>query len=143
LWPETAALLKQLETVRFGDKTQFLLTSRGGQSLTRFGIYKIVKRHTALLRSYPPKAKGSGISPHIFRHSLAVRLLEEGIDVNVIRGWLGHVSLDTTHRYAEITLRTKQAAVLACIPPTAPSETSRPGIGWRKDEELMKWLSSL
>lgn len=143
LWPETAELLKQLETVHSGDKTQFLLTSRQGRSLTRFGIYKMVKRHTAHLHSYPPKAKDSGVSPHTFRHSIAVRLLEEGIDVNVIRGWLGHVSLDTTHRYAEITLRAKQAAVVACAPPVAKSETSRPNIGWRKDQDLMKWLSSL
>ena len=74
---------------------------------------------------------------------MAVRLLEEGIDENVIRGWLGHVSLDTTHRYAEITLRTKQAAVAVCLPPIGRSETPRPTTGWQKDEELMKWLNSL
>jgi len=77
------------------------------------------------------------------RHSIAVRLLEEGIDENVIRGWLGHVSLDTTHPYAEITLRTKQAAVATCLPSVGPSETFRPNAGWQKDEELMKWLNSL
>jgi len=143
LWPETAELLKQLETVRSADKTRPLLTSRQGRPLTRFGIYKIVKRHTAQLRPCPPEAKGRGVYPHIFRHSIAVRLLEEGIDINVIRGWLGHVRLDTTHRYAEITLRTKQDAVTACLPPVGPSETSRPSGGWRKDQDLMKWLNSL
>jgi hypothetical protein len=74
---------------------------------------------------------------------MAVRLLEEGIDENVIRGWLGHVSLDTTHRYAEITLRTKQAAVAVCLPPIGRSETPRTTAGWQKDEELMTWLNSL
>jgi integrase/recombinase XerD len=143
LWPQTAEVLKQLATVRSGDKSAPLLTSRQRRSLTRFGIYKLVKRHTAALRSTPPDAKRSGVSPHVFRHSIAVRLLEEGIDENVIRGWLGHVSLDTTHRYAEITLRTKQAAVAACLPPVGPSETLRPNTGWQKDEELMKWLNSL
>jgi integrase/recombinase XerD len=143
LWPQTAEALKQLATVRSGDKSAPLLTSRQRRSLTRFGIYKLVKRHTAALRSTPPNAKRSGVSPHVFRHSIAVRLLEEGIDENVIRGWLGHVSLDTTHRYAEITLRTKQAAVAACLPPIDPSETFRPNTGWQKDEELMKWLNSL
>ena len=48
-----------------------------------------------------------------FRHSTAVGLLEQGVDVNVIRAWLGHVSLETTYRYAEITLRGKMAAVAA------------------------------
>jgi hypothetical protein len=72
-----------------------------------------------------------------------VGLLEQGVDVNVIRAWLGHVSLDTTNRYAEITLRTKQAAVAACLPPVDPSEARRPNIGWRKDQELLSWLDSL
>ena len=143
LWPETAEALKQLETVRSGDKTAPLLTSHQGRPLTRFGIYKLVKRHTGALRSTPPDMKRCGVAPHVLRHSIAVRLLEEGIDENVIRGWLGHVSLDTTHRYAEITLRTKQAALAACVPPVSPSETSRPSAGWQKDEELMKWLNSL
>jgi integrase/recombinase XerD len=143
LWPETAEALKQLDTVRSEDKTAPLLTSRQRKPLTRFGIYKLVKRHTAALRPTPPDAKRGGVSPHVFRHSIAVRLLEEGIDENVIRGWLGHVSLDTTHRYAEITFRTKQAAVATCLPSVGPSETSRPNTGWQKDEELMKWLNSL
>jgi integrase/recombinase XerD len=143
LWPQTAEALKQLATVRCGDKGAPLLTSRQHRPLTRFGIYKLVKRHTATLRSTPPHAKRCGVSPHVFRHSIAVRLLEEGIDENVIRGWLGHVSLDTTHRYAEITLRTKQAAVAVCLPPIGRSETPRRTAGWQKDEELMKWLNSL
>jgi integrase/recombinase XerD len=143
LWPETAELLKQLETVRSADKTLPLLTSRRRQPLTRFGIYKIVKRHTAQLRPSNPQANSRSVSPHAFRHALAVRLLEEGVDVNVIRGWLGHANLDTTHRYAEITLRMKQAAVAACLPPVATSGAYRTSGGWRKDEDLMKWLCSL
>jgi integrase/recombinase XerD len=143
LWPQTAEVVKQLETVRRGDKSAFLFTSRQHRPLTRFGIYKLVKRHTAALRPTPPDTKHRGVSPHVFRHALAVRLLEEGIEENVIRGWLGHVSLETTHRYAEITLRTKQAAVAACLPPVRLSETLRPNVGWQKDEELMKWLNSL
>jgi site-specific recombinase XerD len=146
LWPQTAEALKQLATVRCRDKSTPLLTSRQHRPLTRFGIYKLVKRHTATIRTTPPHAKHSGhsgVSPHVFRHSIAVRLLEEGIDENVIRGWLGHVSLDTTHRYAEITLRTKQAAVAVCLPPIGSSETPRTTAGWQKDEELMTWLNSL
>jgi integrase/recombinase XerD len=51
-----------------------------------------------------------------------VHLLEAGVEVNVIRGWLGHVNLATTNRYADINLRTKEAALRACSPP--------PGVGW-------------
>jgi integrase/recombinase XerD len=70
-------------------------------------------------------AMQGGVFPHAFRHSSAVHLLEAGVEVNVIRAWLGHVSLDTTNRYAEITLRTKQAAAV-CAPPVDSSVECRP-----------------
>ena len=143
IWPETAALLKQLETVTQQDKTLALFISHHRQPLTRFGIYKLVKRHTTMLRPIRSNSQRHGISPHVFRHSTAVSLLEAGVDVNVIRSWLGHVSLDTTNRYAEITLRTKQAAVLTCLPPVESASASPASIGWRHDEQLMKWLRSL
>jgi len=143
LWPETVHLLKQLDTVQSGDKTLPLFTSHHFRPLTRFGIYKLVKRHTRSLDTGVSGSKFDGVSLHVFRHTLAVGLLEQGVDVNVIRGWLGHVSLDTTHRYAEINLRTKQAAVTACLPPVDDSATHRPTGGWHKDQDLMKWLCSL
>jgi site-specific recombinase XerD len=143
LWPETVDLLKKLDTVQSGDKTLPLFTSRHFRPLTRFGIYKLVKRHTGSMDTGAFGRKSNGVSPHVFRHSLAVGLLEQGVDVNVIRGWLGHVSLDTTHRYAEINLRTKQAAVAACLPPVDSSDTHLRTRGWHKDQDLMKWLCSL
>jgi site-specific recombinase XerD len=143
LWPETVELLKQLETVRSADKALPLVASRQRRPLTRFGIYKIVKRHTVKLRPSNPNPKSRNVSPHVFRHSIAVRLLEEGVDVNVIRGWLGHANLETTHRYAEITLRMKQSAMAACLPPVETPEACRTSSGWRKNEDLMKWLCSL
>lgn len=142
IWPETAELLKQLESVHRAENSLPLFESQRGEALTRFGIYKIVKRHTKALRPTPPRNQ-RGLSPHSFRHSTAVCLLEAGVDINVIRSWLGHVSLDTTNRYAEISLRTKQAAVATCAPSSGSSEVRPPGIGWRQDRDLLKWLQSL
>src|SRR5260370_17681604 len=116
--------------------------STKGNRLTRFGVYKLVKRHPAGLRTSTPEKKYHGVSPHVFRHSTAVGLLEQGVDVNVIRAWLGHVSLDTTNRYAEITLRGKMAAVEACLPPHATSESLHPNRGWHEDERVLKWPRS-
>jgi integrase/recombinase XerD len=143
LWPETAELLKRLIADVQGNQSSPLFRSRQRKPLTRFGIYKIVKRHTAGLRHSTPEKKYRGVSPHVFRHSTAVGLLEQGVDVNVIRAWLGHVSLETTYRYEEITLRGKMAAVAACLPPVATSVPSRRSDGSHKDEELLKWLDSL
>ncbi len=111
--------------------------------LTRFGIYKLVRRHTQALRPTHAGEPRWHISPHVFRHTTAVHLLEAGVDVNVIRAWLGHVSLDTTNRYAEITIRMKQAAVATCVPPVALSAAPHQPGRWREDQDLLKWLQTL
>lgn len=142
IWPETAALLSQLDTVQSGDAMSVLFVSNRHQPLTRFGVYKLVRRHTRNLTRTGTREQRTVVSPHVFRHSTAVYLLESGVEPNVIRAWLGHVSLDTTNRYAEITMRTKQAALDTCLPPT--SSAVRPvAAGWRKDQDLMKWLQTL
>ena len=70
------------------------------------------------------------MSPHLIRHSTAVHLLEAGVELNVIRNWLGHVSLETPNRYAEMTLATKEKALEACAPPlqNRATVTKRRGI---------------
>jgi site-specific recombinase XerD len=143
LWKETVALLKQLGAEQSDTHPErAVFTSLQGQALTRFGIYKIVHRHTRSLLK--PNGTRRRISPHTFRHTSAVHLLEAGVEANVIRGWLGHVSLETTNRYAEINLRMKEAALQACQPPaSASSEACLRKPIWREDAELMKWLKSL
>ena len=79
----------------------------------------------------------------MFRHTTAVHLLESGVEVNVIRGWLGHVDLDTTNRYAEINIRAKEAALAACEPPATVSAARPRKAVWRNDEALLAWLASL
>jgi len=88
-------------------------------------------------------AKLRRISPHILRHTTAVHLLEAGVEVNVIRAWLGHVSLDTTNRYAEINMRAKEAALEACEPPLGVSGAFPRRPVWQDDPSLLKWLDSL
>lgn len=145
LWAKTASLLKQLLEKRSSPVSPEspVFVSRNGTALTRFGIYKIVNRHTGEM----PKKRADGqlqkISPHIFRHTTAVHLLAAGVEVNVIRAWLGHVSLNTTNRYAEINLKMKAEALKTCEPPVSisPELPRRPV--WRDDPSLLKWLQSL
>jgi len=47
-----------------------------------------------------PSVRAKRVSPHTIRHTTAVHLLHAGVDINTIRAWLGHVSLETTNRYA-------------------------------------------
>jgi site-specific recombinase XerD len=143
LWKETAQLLRELLNDRnFSVPDNPVFTSRQGQPLTRFGIYKIVRRLTDSLVKPSKGRPQRRVSPHCFRHTTAVHLLESGVEPNVIRGWLGHVGLDTTNRYAEITLRMKQEALEACQPPIANGASPRKN-KWRDDAELLGWLKSL
>jgi integrase/recombinase XerD len=143
LWTETAGHLAALRAARAGPPgpDQAVFTGRRGAPLTRFGVYKLVRRHTRRLR--PRGGEPRHVSPHIFRHTTAVHLLEAGVDVNVIRGWLGHVSLDTTNRYAEINIHAKEAALRLCEPPTPASEALPRTPVWRTDDTLLAWLNSL
>ena len=50
----------------------------------------------------------------MIRHTSACHLLQAGVDLNTIRAWLGHASLDTTNIYAEIDLEMKAKAMALC-----------------------------
>lgn len=145
LWTETANLLKTLlQQKPITDASEgAVFLSQNGRPLTRFGIYKIVRRHTDALWQRRKGTNLRHLSPHIFRHTAAVHLLESGVEVNVIRNWLGHVSLETTNRYAEITTRMKEDALRVCEPKTdsSPGYPRKPV--WRDDETLLSWLDSL
>ena len=72
-----------------------------------------------------------------------MHLLESGVEVNVIRGWLGHVSLDTTNRYAELTLRAKAEALRECEVNCGTSAATRVRAVWKDDKALLDWLNTL
>lgn len=71
-----------------------------GRPLTRFGATHIVRRAVAAASSRAPELTRAPISPHVFRHSLAMILLQSGVDLLTIQAWLGHAQVATTHRYA-------------------------------------------
>jgi site-specific recombinase XerD len=139
LWRHTAELLRDLIATEPAPQHATPVFTAKGQPLTRSGIYKIVRRHAADLDR---PLHNRRVSPHTFRHTAAVHLLEAGVEVNVIRGWLGHADLSTTNRYAEINTKAKQAALRSTEPPgTSVAPPAKPI--WRSDETLLNWLSSL
>jgi integrase/recombinase XerD len=141
LWRQTTALLAELRDSSATPATAQtpVFRSSTGRALTRFGIYKIVRRHAGCLDDI---RAGRKVGPHLFRHTAAVHLLESGVEVNVIRAWLGHADLTTTNRYAEITTRAKIEALRNTEPPST-SVGPHPRPIWRSDQALLDWLSSL
>jgi site-specific recombinase XerD len=112
LWPETAAVLRPLLAGRGHEDHVF--RGRTGEPMTRFGVHRVVSMHAGAASKRVESMVGRRISPHTLRHTTAVHLLRSGVDINTIRAWLGHVSLDTTNIYAEVDLEMK-AKALACV----------------------------
>lgn len=109
LWPRTTSLLSAMVRAREGSEPVFL--SRNREPLTRFGIHRLVKHYASLAANSLPSLVGKRVGPHTIRHTTATHLLRAGVDINTIRAWLGHVSLDTTNIYAEVDLETKAKAL--------------------------------
>jgi len=138
LWSETASKLSSLIIGRKSNEPVFL--NRRKQPITRFGIREIVKRSALAASKTLPKLSTKKVTTHTIRHTTAVHLLRSGVDINTIRAWLGHVSLDTTHIYAEIDLEMKAKALAKCDIPTLASNNID---NWSKNPELMAFLRSL
>jgi integrase/recombinase XerD len=138
LWPTTVEELKELA----GDRKQSeqLFINQRGQSLTRFGVHSLVARHVATaIKKIPTMAK-KRIGPHTIRHTTATHLLRAGVDINTIRAWLGHVSINTTNVYAEVDLETKAKMLESCELSGPQSTRRRP---WKANPKLMEFLRAL
>jgi integrase/recombinase XerD len=79
------------------------------------------------------------VSPHTIRHSTATHLLRAGVDINTIRGWLGHASVNTTNVYAEVDLDAKAKALAACSPGRMGASRSP----WKSAAGVMEFLRAL
>lgn len=138
LWPSTVAELEALIGNRHSPAERVFL-NRCHQPITRYGIHTMVERHARKASAQMPSLKTKRVSPHTIRHGTGMHLLRAGVDINTIRAWLGHVSIDTTNIYAEIDLEMKAKALSHCEVPDARKPT-RP---WREDPNLMEFLRSL
>jgi site-specific recombinase XerD len=107
--------------------------------MTRFGIHRTVTRYALMAAERVESMQGRHISPHTVRHTTAVHLLRAGVDINTIRAWLGHVSLDTTHVYAEVDLEMKSKA-LASVDITGMTVTARKKASLPSVMEFLKGL---
>ena len=115
LWKVTAGALREVVLNRPASQGVFL--NRHGESLTRYGVHILVKRHAGQAAIKAPTLRNKRVGPHSIRHSTAMALLRSGVDINTIRVWLGHVSLQTTHIYAESDLKMKAKALARCEAP--------------------------
>lgn len=136
MWDSTAAALDHIIADRASRDAVFL--NQRGQRLTRFGIHALIKRHTLQASRRVESLLAKRVSAHTIRHTTAVHLLRSGVDINTIRAWLGHVSLDTTNVYAEVDLEMKAEALSHCDVPQGATPKR-----WHKEPALMAFLKGL
>jgi len=117
LWRNTQTRLRQWIKENHREPESPLLPNRFGQPLTRSGaawqLRQIVQRAAAKM----PSLRQRRVSPHTFRHTTAMHLLQGGIAPEIIALWLGHETPNTTHLYVEADLTMKRQALEVLVPP--------------------------
>ena len=141
IWKSTAQTLRRLVQIRSAPPKQddYLFLNRFGHPLSRHGIADIIRRRASAAATAKPSAHRGHVTPHMIRHTTAMHLLQSGVEMNVIRSWLGHVSIATTDRYVEIDLEMKAKALKTCEVDSRHVRTKR----WRTDPGILSWLESL
>ena len=137
LWAETIEHLKRLAAQRQNDAPLFM--NRRGEVLTRYGVHTLIEKYVARSKTSTPSLAGKRISPHVIRHTTATHLLQAGVDINTIRAWLGHVSIDTTSIYAETDLATKKRALATLDRAGTKHDVG----GWARQPGLIEFLRAL
>jgi site-specific recombinase XerD len=139
LWPETVSLLRSLLRRQPRADDEPIFANRYGAPLGASGVrFKLAEYAKAAAKTAPSLAS-KRVTPHSFRHATAVHLVAAGVDITVIRSWLGHVSLDTTNHYAQANLETKRKALERL---ENSSRTSEPP-SWKRDKSVLAWLDTL
>lgn len=112
-----------------------LFLNARGQHYTRSGITIMVKRHVISAREVC-LSLSTNVTPHTFRHSKAMHLLQAGIPLIIIRDFLGHVDIKTTEIYARADMEMKRQALEKLHNPVIPHGLP----SWGDDAALMDWL---
>jgi integrase/recombinase XerD len=141
LGESTAGQLRQLIKERRPKPgaNAFLFLNRFGHPFSRSGIADLLKRHIAKASVTMPERRKHRISPHTVRHTTAMPLLQSGVELNVIRSWLGHASTTTTNGDVEFDLTMKRKALETCeFGSSQDTEAS-----WQSQPDILSWLESL
>jgi len=134
----TATAMRAWLTETPGSTGSPVFTARGTtRKLTTDAIAQRLKLHAASAASACPTIATKNLTPHILRHTCAMRMLAAGIDATTIALWLGHESPDSTRPYLHADLQLKQQA----LDRTAPPRTRRGR--YRPPDKLLAFLETL
>lgn len=133
----TVAVLRIWIAERAGNPTEPLFPTRRGQRLSLDALERRIAHHARQAADACPTLTGKKITPHVLRHTAAMRLLHAGVDTTVIALWLGHESVQTTQIYLTADLTLKEQALDRTTP-----LTSAPG-RYQPPDQLLAFLQAL
>jgi integrase/recombinase XerD len=133
----TTQLLRTWLTERRGLPTDPVFPTSRGNPLTRDAVARRLTHHAQAAIPACPTLREKTITPHVLRHTAAMRLLHAGVDTAVIALWLGHGQIDTTQIYLHADVAIKERA-LALTKPT----TTKPG-RYKPPDKLIAFLETL
>ena len=116
----------------------WLFINHMGGQFTRQGINYIVKKYAGMSREENPALMPDDLSPHKLRHTVAMELVDSGVDLIYVRDLLGHVSVTTTEVYAKASAEKKRAAIESISKEIVPKENAQ----WEINNDLKVWLKS-
>jgi integrase/recombinase XerD len=119
------------------EPTTPLFTNRFGQQLSRSGMEMRLRLAMKTAVRQCPSLRGKKVSPHTFRHTTAMHLLEAGIDITVIALMLGHESPTTTHHYVELNMQMKER----CLQKLQPAKSKI--APYKPSDRVLAFLDSL
>lgn len=137
LTPTTTATIRSWLCEHNGSPTDPLFPTRQGTPLSRDAVEYLVSKHRNAAAAACPSLNHKKVTPHVLRHTSAMRLLQAGVDITVIALWLGHESIETTQIYLHADLTLKEQAIARTAPPnTHPGRYSPP-------DDLIGFLDTL
>ena len=140
LMPDSARIISDyIASLSHSDPEQYLFLNKKREKLTRSGIEFIISKYVVMANNGDNRLSCAKITPHIFRHSKAMHLIQAGVNIVYIRDLLGHVSVQTTEVYARADSDAKRKALENASKNIIP-ETKFPQA---KKEELLDWLKNL
>ena len=133
----TLAVLKAWlrEPQRGNDQVMF--PSAIGRRLSVHGVQYLLNKHRLTASNSCPSLKQKRVTVHRLRHTMAMDLLQSGVDRSVIALWLGHESVETTQIYLEATLAIKEQALAKTTPRQGKPGRFQPG------DRLLTFLNGL
>ena len=137
LTKSTLAVLRDWLRERQRGDEQILFPSARGERLSVHGVQYLLNKHRTTASGACPSLRQKRVTVHRLRHTMAMDLLQSGVDRSVIALWLGHESVETTQIYLDASLAMKEQALAKTTP-----LLGRPG-RYKPGDRLMDFLNGL